>query len=112
MIRQIAGDRLRHHPSRRREKIRARPCCSSRAKSENVAVLGRSRFASITRRNFFTRTESFDPQWNVKRHVNGKAKGTRNKHRSIRRLEAAGYACTRAAASLGDRERMPDVREF
>jgi hypothetical protein len=48
----------------------------------------------------------------VERHVNGKAKGTRNKHRSIRRLEAAGYACTRAAASLGDRERMPDVREF
>ncbi|MGH9445553.1 MAG: hypothetical protein ACRD3O_07500 [Terriglobia bacterium] len=30
-----------------------------------------------------------------------KAKGTRNEHRSIRLLEAAGYACTRAAASLG-----------
>jgi hypothetical protein len=25
--------------------------------------------------------------------VNGKAKGTRNEHRSIRLLEAAGYAC-------------------
>jgi len=37
----------------------------------------------------------------VERHVNGKAKGTRNEHRSIRLLEAAGYACTRAAASLG-----------
>jgi len=33
--------------------------------------------------------------------VNAKAKGTRNEHRSIRLLEAAGYACTRAAASLG-----------
>jgi Holliday junction resolvase len=33
--------------------------------------------------------------------VNAKAKGTRAEHRSIRLLEAAGYACTRAAASLG-----------
>ncbi len=33
--------------------------------------------------------------------VNTKRKGTRNEHRSIRLLEAAGYACTRAAASLG-----------
>ncbi|MGH9402124.1 MAG: hypothetical protein ACRD2P_08465 [Terriglobia bacterium] len=33
--------------------------------------------------------------------MNRKAKGTRNEHRSIRLLEAAGYACTRAAASLG-----------
>jgi hypothetical protein len=33
--------------------------------------------------------------------VNAKAKGTRNEHRSIRLLEAAGYRCTRAAASLG-----------
>ena len=33
--------------------------------------------------------------------MNAKAKGTRNEHRSIRLLEAAGYACTRAAASLG-----------
>lgn len=32
---------------------------------------------------------------------NTKAKGTRNEHRSIQVLEAAGYACTRAAASLG-----------
>jgi len=32
---------------------------------------------------------------------NRKAKGTRNEHRSMRLLEAAGYACTRAAASLG-----------
>ena len=32
---------------------------------------------------------------------NRKAKGTRNEHRSIRLLEAAGYACTHAAASLG-----------
>ena len=34
-------------------------------------------------------------------NVNAKAKGTRNEHCSIRLLEAAGYACTRAAASLG-----------
>jgi hypothetical protein len=33
--------------------------------------------------------------------VNAKAKGTRNEHRSMRLLEAAGYQCTRAAASLG-----------
>lgn len=33
--------------------------------------------------------------------MNAKAKGTRNEHRSIRLLEAAGYRCTRAAASLG-----------
>jgi len=33
--------------------------------------------------------------------VNAKRKGTRNEHRSIALLEAAGYACTRAAASLG-----------
>jgi hypothetical protein len=33
--------------------------------------------------------------------MNTKAKGTRNEHRSIQVLEAAGYACTRAAASLG-----------
>jgi len=33
--------------------------------------------------------------------VNAKGKGTRNEHRTMRLLEAAGYACTRAAASLG-----------
>ena len=33
--------------------------------------------------------------------MNNKAKGAKNEHRSIRLLEAAGYACTRAAASLG-----------
>jgi len=33
--------------------------------------------------------------------MNCKAKGTRNEHRSIKLLEAAGYRCTRAAASLG-----------
>jgi Holliday junction resolvase len=33
--------------------------------------------------------------------MNAKGKGTRNEHRSIAILEAAGYACTRAAASLG-----------
>ncbi len=33
--------------------------------------------------------------------MNAKRKGSRNEHRSIRLLEAAGYACTRAAASLG-----------
>ena len=32
--------------------------------------------------------------------MNAKAKGTRNEHRSMRLLEAAGYAVTRAAASL------------
>jgi hypothetical protein len=32
---------------------------------------------------------------------NTKQKGTRNEHRSMLLLEAAGYACTRAAASLG-----------
>lgn len=31
-----------------------------------------------------------------------KRKGTRNEHRSIAILEAAGYRCTRSAASLGD----------
>ena len=33
--------------------------------------------------------------------MNAKAKGTRNEHRSMRLLESSGYACTRAAASLG-----------
>jgi Holliday junction resolvase len=33
--------------------------------------------------------------------MNSKAKGNRQEHRSMRLLEAAGYACTRAAASLG-----------
>lgn len=33
--------------------------------------------------------------------MNRKRKGTRNEHRSIALLEAAGYRCTRAAASLG-----------
>jgi len=33
--------------------------------------------------------------------MNSKAKGTRNEHRSMAILEAAGYACTRSAASLG-----------
>ena len=33
--------------------------------------------------------------------MNCKAKGTRNEYKSIRLLEAAGYICTRAAASLG-----------
>lgn len=33
--------------------------------------------------------------------MNCKAKGNRNEYKSIRLLEAAGYACTRAAASLG-----------
>jgi len=33
--------------------------------------------------------------------MNAKAKGTRNEHRSMALLEASGYACTRAAASLG-----------
>lgn len=33
--------------------------------------------------------------------MSAKAKGTRNEHRSARLLEAAGYAVTRAAASLG-----------
>jgi Holliday junction resolvase-like predicted endonuclease len=34
--------------------------------------------------------------------MNGKAKGSRNEHRSIAILEAAGYRCTRSAASLGE----------
>jgi len=33
--------------------------------------------------------------------MNRKRKGTRNEHRSIRLLEAAGYRCTRSSASLG-----------
>lgn len=37
----------------------------------------------------------------TRRKMNAKAKGNRNEHKSIRLLEAAGYACTRAAASLG-----------
>jgi Holliday junction resolvase len=32
---------------------------------------------------------------------NRRAKGTRKEHRSMRLVESAGYACTRAAASLG-----------
>jgi hypothetical protein len=40
-------------------------------------------------------------RWHNQSNVNAKAKGTRAEHRSIRLLEAAGYACTRAAASLG-----------
>lgn len=32
--------------------------------------------------------------------MNNKAKGNRQEHRSIALLEASGYACTRAAASL------------
>ena len=37
----------------------------------------------------------------IPRLKNGKAKGTRREHQSIRLLEAAGYLCTRAAGSLG-----------
>ncbi len=33
--------------------------------------------------------------------MNTKAKGTRAEHRTMRILEAAGYVCTRASASLG-----------
>lgn len=33
--------------------------------------------------------------------MNTKAKGNRNEYKTIRLLEAAGYKCTRAAASLG-----------
>lgn len=33
--------------------------------------------------------------------MNTKTKGTRNEHRTMAILEAAGYACTRSAASLG-----------
>ena len=33
--------------------------------------------------------------------MNAKVKGTRNEHRSIALLEASGYRCTMAAASLG-----------
>ena len=33
--------------------------------------------------------------------MNSKRKGTRNEHRSLQLLEAAGYSCVRAAASLG-----------
>lgn len=35
------------------------------------------------------------------RRKNCKAKGNRQEHRTMALLEAAGYACTRAAASLG-----------
>jgi len=34
--------------------------------------------------------------------MNAKRKGTHNEYRSMRLLEAAGYRCTRAAASLGE----------
>jgi len=34
--------------------------------------------------------------------MNAKAKGSRNEHRSMRVLEAAGYRVTRSAASLGE----------
>ena len=33
--------------------------------------------------------------------MNSKRKGSRNEHRTMKLLEAAGYSCTRAAASLG-----------
>lgn len=33
--------------------------------------------------------------------MNVKGKGTRNEHRSMRIFEQAGYACTRAAGSMG-----------
>ena len=33
--------------------------------------------------------------------LNAKRKGSRNEHRSMKIHESAGYACTRAAASLG-----------
>ncbi len=33
--------------------------------------------------------------------MNSKRKGSRNEHRAMRLLEQTGYACTRAAASLG-----------
>ena len=33
--------------------------------------------------------------------VNTKVRGSKQEHRSIQLLEAAGYACTRAAVSLG-----------
>jgi Holliday junction resolvase len=33
--------------------------------------------------------------------VNAKRKGSKQEHRSIKLLESMGYACTRAAASLG-----------
>lgn len=33
--------------------------------------------------------------------MNAKRKGTKNEHRSIRLLEAAGFKCCRSAASLG-----------
>jgi Holliday junction resolvase len=33
--------------------------------------------------------------------MNTKRKGSRNEHKSIKLLESSGYACTRAAASLG-----------
>lgn len=33
--------------------------------------------------------------------MNAKRKGSRNEHRTMQLLEASGYACTRAAASLG-----------
>jgi Holliday junction resolvase len=34
--------------------------------------------------------------------MNAKRKGTKNEHRSMRLLEAAGYSCCRSAASLGE----------
>lgn len=33
--------------------------------------------------------------------MNAKRKGSKNEHRTIKLLESCGYACTRAAASLG-----------
>jgi hypothetical protein len=45
--------------------------------------------------------------------VNAKRKGSRNEHRSMTLLEATGYRCTRAAASLGAWDilgiRAPDI---
>ena len=41
--------------------------------------------------------------------MNAKAKGTRNEHRSMAVLEAAGYRCTRSAASLANGTSSPSA---
>jgi hypothetical protein len=46
-------------------------------------------------------SESGDKSGDKLREMNRKRKGTRNEHRSMRMLEAAGYRCTRSGASLG-----------
>src|SRR5262249_8366165 len=49
-----------------------------------------------------TMAEAARPQRSRPELIQTKRKGSRNEHRSMAVLEAAGYRCTRAAGSLGE----------